>query len=309
MKAVHALERAVLGCLSPAGQRSRLLILTYHRVPAVSDPLLPQEPDASEFAKHLDVLERYCEVLPLPEAARRLAAGTLPKRAACLTFDDGYANNLTVALPLLEKRGMRATVFIAVRAVEQGIMWNDLVIEALRKSAGSGLSPAAVLQALEDLKYLPLAERWNRALGLYQTAADSPPPRLMLTRDEVRQIGARGHDVGAHTMQHPILKELPAEEASREIHESHAWIRETTGVAPCSFAYPNGRPGRDYDRSHAQMVKAAGFQLAVSTAWGCAAIGSDVFQLPRCGAYGITSRWFPLRLARLYTARANPSPQ
>ena len=96
MSVIKAFERAILARLSPAGPRARLLILTYHRVLARPDPLLKDEPDAKTFAAQMDVLSSYCNVLPLPEAVARLKSGSLPSRAACITFDDGYANNLEV---------------------------------------------------------------------------------------------------------------------------------------------------------------------------------------------------------------------
>ena len=90
MSVLKAFGRALLERCSPAGRRARLLVLTYHRVPPVADPLLPDEPDAAGFATQMDIVGHYCNVLPLPEAVRRLQSGALPSRAACITFDDGY---------------------------------------------------------------------------------------------------------------------------------------------------------------------------------------------------------------------------
>jgi peptidoglycan/xylan/chitin deacetylase (PgdA/CDA1 family) len=315
MSIIASFERALLHALSPQGKRARLLILTFHRVVPRPDPLLPEEPDAARFAAQMDILSTYCRVLPLPEAVRRLRSGELPPRAAAITFDDGYANNLDVALPILEARGMTATIFIAVDAIRRGIMWNDLVIEAVRAAervvdtADSGLPPidlattpraAAVNLLLDKLKYLPLEQRWALASELQRVNARAAAPRLMLQETQISAIAQRGHDLGAHTVNHPILKELAPEEAEHEIRDSGRWLQEVTGRVPRSFAYPNGRPQRDYDASHAAMVKAAGFELAVSTAWGCAGSGSDVYQLPRCAPWAMESKLFPLRLAKLY---------
>jgi peptidoglycan/xylan/chitin deacetylase (PgdA/CDA1 family) len=315
MSLVEGFERALLGALSPAGRRGRLLILTYHRVLAALDPLLSDEPDAAGFASQMDVLRRYCTVLALPEAVARLRTGMLPARAACITFDDGYANNLEVALPILEQRGLTATVFIAVEAIQRGIMWNDLVIEGVRAADGTldlsaldkparslaGVDRCAlVAELLMELKYLPLERRWDLAIRFHRDNTRRDFPRLMLRQEQVAELARRGHDVGAHTIKHPILKELQPERAREEIAASGRWLSDVTGSTPKSFAYPNGRPGRDYDASHAAMVHEAGFELAVSTAWGCATGASDPFQLPRCTSWELSSRWFPLRLARHY---------
>ena len=64
------------------------------------------------------------------------------------------------------------------------------------------------------------------------------------------------------------------------------------------FAYPNGRPDEDYRAEHAQMVRDAGFEAAVSTAWGSARRNSDPFQLPRFTPWD-RRRWaFGLRMGR-----------
>ena len=307
-----------LSLLSPHGRRGRLLIFTYHRVLARPDPLLPDEADAASFAAHMDWVREFCNVLPLPEAVRRLRDGTLPARATCITFDDGYANNYDIARPILLQRGLTATVFIAVDAVERGIMWNDLVIESVRQAggqleahhwtaigisgpAGTAASPAeCVNRALDALKYRPLGERWEAAAELYRRVAQRDPPRLMMTPETVAAFGRDGFDIGAHTVNHPILAMQAADVARFEIQASRDWVAQVTGSAPLSFAYPNGRPGRDYDDSHARMVREAGYELAVSTAWGCTNRRSDVFQLPRVAFWDRSRRPFWARLVHTY---------
>jgi peptidoglycan/xylan/chitin deacetylase (PgdA/CDA1 family) len=296
------LSVALLGLLSPSGRRGRLLIFTYHRVLERPDPLLPDEPDAAEFAWQMDWIAEFCRVLPLSEAVQRLSTGTLPERAACITFDDGYANNHDVAMPILVRRGLTATVYVTVDAIERGVMWNDLVIEAHRQrnGTGNGSAAAAIAATLDELKYRPLEERWGAAAELYRQKTGAGPPRLMMTSDRVRAMARAGFEIGAHTVNHPILKRQSLEQARREIHGSRDWIADLLGAAPKSFAYPNGRPGRDYDQTHARLVQEAGFESAVSTHWNCARVGSDRFQLPRVTFWDRTPSRFWLRLARTY---------
>jgi len=339
------LQRTVLRALSPRGRRARLLIFTFHRVLSEPDPLFPDEPDARLFATMLDWIGSLCRVLPLPEAVRGLMRGVLPDRAACITFDDGYANNFEVALPLLEQRGMPATIFIAVDAVRRGIMWNDLIIEAVRRAPeeleralayergrvdrgdctaasyvqngrcaadarlghvggdGSGEGghaygghAASLSRVLEHFKYLTLEARWQHASELFARVAGTAPPRLMMTPETVSKLPRHGIDVGAHTVNHPILKGLPAERARAEIAESHAWVADVAGIPPTSFAYPNGRPNRDYDASHVAMVRDAGFDLAVTTHWGGASRNASPYELPRIAPWDRTPNRFSLRL-------------
>jgi peptidoglycan/xylan/chitin deacetylase (PgdA/CDA1 family) len=292
-----AIARTPLALFSPAGRRARLLILTYHRVLPHDDLLLPDEPDAALFEQQMRWLCTYCNVLPLTEAVSRLVAGTLPARAACITFDDGYANNHDVAMPILLRLGVPATVYVTVDAIERGVMWNDLVIEAIRHT---GAGQASIVAALAELKYQPLQERWDAAAGMYARAAGGAPPRLMMTRDMVHAMARAGFEIGAHTVSHPILKRQSAGDAELEIRGSRDWIANLLGEPPKSFAYPNGRPGRDYGEEHARMVQEAGFESAVSTHWNCASEGADRFQLPRVTFWDRTPQRFWLRLARTY---------
>lgn len=98
--------------LSPSGKRARLTILIYHRVLAEPDPIVNDEIDALTFEQHMELLRSGFNVLPLGEACKRLSEGTLPTRAACITFDDGYANNERIACPILTRLGLPATFCI-----------------------------------------------------------------------------------------------------------------------------------------------------------------------------------------------------
>jgi hypothetical protein len=96
------------------------------------------------------------------------------------------------------------------------------------------------------------------------------------------------------------LKRQSPDDARKEICGSRDWIANLLGSPPTSFAYPNGRPGRDYDDEHARMVEEAGFESAVSTHWNCASARADRFQLPRVTFWDKTPARFWLRVARTY---------
>ncbi|MDP1007558.1 polysaccharide deacetylase family protein, partial [Klebsiella pneumoniae] len=84
------------------------------------DPLFPDEIDAARFDAILGWLRSWFNVLPLDEAAQRLKDGSLPARAAALSFDDGYADNHDIALPLLQKHGLPCSFFIATGFLDGG---------------------------------------------------------------------------------------------------------------------------------------------------------------------------------------------
>ena len=95
--------RPLLELLSPAGARGRLSILIFHRVHPQLDPMFPGEMHAATFRERMGWIREWFNVLPLDDAVTALSRGMLPSRALAITFDDGYADNFTVALPILKQ--------------------------------------------------------------------------------------------------------------------------------------------------------------------------------------------------------------
>ena len=296
-----SLARLTGSILSPEGGRGRLAVFCFHQVLDAPDPLRKGEPDIAMFARDTDVIASAFKVLPLPEAVERMRDGSLPSRAAAITFDDGYANNQVNAAPILEERGLTATFFITGGAVEHGIMWNDLVIESVARSESRyDVGPVAELDAaaiaalpddekvrsiLDKLKYMPLGERYQAAGALYAANVSGDPPRKMMLPEQVADLARRGFDIGAHTINHPILKLLSTDDSRAEIERSRDWVAGVTGRAPVSFAYPNGRPDIDFDENTCAQVEAAGYSLAVSTRWGVGSRKDNRFSVPRIGPW------------------------
>ena len=233
------LARLAAAALSPAGARARLSTLIYHRVRPEYDPLRPDEIDAAAFTRQMQVLARSFRVLPLEEAARRLRDGSLPARAACVSFDDGYLDNAEIALPILTALSLPATFFIASGFLNGASMWNDVIIESVRQAVGPQLdltdlglgryaisTDAARHESLRTLithaKYLPAPARQAFTQQLRERCGAEHLPALMMSEQSVRYLHAAGMSIGAHTRSHPILTQLPAEAAQREIEQGRA---------------------------------------------------------------------------------------
>jgi peptidoglycan/xylan/chitin deacetylase (PgdA/CDA1 family) len=277
--------RPLLQWLSPAGAGARLSVFIFHRVHAQPDPLFPDEPDAAAFDALCARLAAWFDVLPLHEAVQRLAEGRLPARAAAITFDDGYADNHDVAMPVLQRHGLCATFFIATGFLDGGQMWNDRVIEAVRASPRE-LGHAAQRRALIDsllprFKHLMPEERDAEVAAAVRSLGGPGAGGAMMSSQQVRALRRGGMQVGAHTVNHPILARLPRDQAQREIEDSRCQLQALLDEDVTLFAYPNGRPGADYNAESVALVRQAGFCAAVSTAWGAAAAGADLFQIPR----------------------------
>ena len=299
---------------SPAGKNAKLSIVIYHRVLAEPD-LLTGEGGIAQFERGLSYLTNNFNILPLSEAVNKLRNGTLPSRAACITFDDGYADNAEIALPILQKHGVTATFFIASGFLDGGRMWNDTVIESVRRAKGDTLDLNAIglgnhaiatleqrretLNLLIDkLKYLPHGARASQVDKLSTIIAADLPDNLMMTSAQVRQLHDAGMEIGGHTLTHPILASIDDAAARTEIAEGKAKLEAIIDTPLRLFAYPNGKPGKDYLSAHVRMIKDAGFEAAVSTAWGAARQDSDMFQLPRFTPWDKSEWRYVLRMVR-----------
>ena len=311
--------RYVLSRLAPSGGLAKLSIVLFHRVLAKPDPLFPGDPDAKRFDEICGWLAAWYHVLPLDDAVDRLARGALPARALAITFDDGYADNHDLAVPILRKHGLCATFFIATGFLDGGRMWNDTAVEAVRQCGQASLdlgdlglagvsqldlsSITARRQSLDRVlnatKYLPSDERLAIVDRIAARAGAQLPTDLMMRAEQVRAMADAGMQIGAHTVSHPILARLTDADARREITQSKIDLEALLGRRVTLFAYPNGKPGRDYLPRDAALARDLGFSAAVSTAYGAARQSDDrLFELPRFTPWD-KARWaFAARLAR-----------
>jgi len=297
-----------------------LPILMYHRVLAEPDPLQPEVPHQALLAEQFRTLASAFNVLPLHEAAERLRNGSLPPGAACITFDDGYRDNHDLALPLLREYKLPATVFVATGFLNDGRMFNDSVIETVRRldtgeidlsRVGLGkrlVSDAASRRTLigeltKAVKYLDPVERDDFCEDLCRRAGSSLPTDLMMTDKQVKAMSDAGVDIGGHTVNHPILARVEGPVAQREIETNRDQITTLTSRQPLCFAYPNGKPNLDYTSAHARMVTDAGYRAAVSTAVGVASDDADSFQLPRFMPRERSAAQFVARMVRMAAHR------
>lgn len=317
--AIDPLFRAAAWCASATG--GRLVVLFYHRVLAAPDPMLPTEPDARIFDAQMQALAGMFNVLPMDEAMGRLAAGRLPARAACITFDDGYRDNQQIAAPILARHGLTATFFVASGFLDGGRMFNDTVRESVRRlpagthdlswlklgerHVGDNASRMSLfMDAVAAIKYLDPAERDAAGGRLAALAREPLPDDLMMTSDEVRSLQRSGMEVGGHTLTHPILSRIDDGEAKRQILGNRAALSSLLDRPPRYFAYPNGVPVRDYGPGHVAMVREAGYEAAVSTARGTCTRDSDMFQLPRFAPWHSRAMDYRLSLLKSFARRS-----
>lgn len=291
----------LLSTLSPSGESARLPILTFHRVPIEEDWMFPGEATAARFEQICRWLRGWFKVLPLDTALTRLMNGDLPAGACAITFDDGYADNHDVALPILQKLGLTATFFIATGYSDGGCMWNDIVLDALRRTFRDEVDLSEILampearlalrtrddrrmaahRIIDGIKYEADERRMACALRCAAALGVQPGRNLMMTPQQVQAMARGGMSLGAHTVRHPILKDLPVDRVRAELKQSRAELESLIQTRIGLFAYPNGRPDVDYDVTTVAVVRDLGFDAAVTTSQGVATRASDRYQVPR----------------------------
>lgn len=308
----------MLQLVTGAGRKARLSILNYHRVHPEVDPINPGEIDAERFTWQMALVANNFNVLTVGEAADLLLEGELPDRALAITFDDGYADNAEIALPILKKFALRATFFIATGFLDGGRMWNDTVIEAVRNLPAGDLDLSekklghyslnswndrhnAYSSIIKKIKHLPQGERQSLVEWIASLVPNGLVTKdLMMRSEQVEELHRNHMEIGGHTVTHPILSSVSDEQAAYEIAEGRARLEAITGSPVRVFAYPNGKPGQDYLPKHREMVRQQGFTAAVSTQWGVSTASSDPYQLHRFTPWDNTPGKFMLRLIKNY---------
>ena len=302
--------------VSSFSKRKKLFILIYHRVFTEPDYMNPGEVDKAAFNWQMELISKYFNVLSMTDALQKLHSDSLPPRAVCITFDDGYADNFTNALPILNRYKLPAIFFIANGYLDGGRMWNDTVIEAIRNiqapeldlstaslgcfdvSTNSAKS-AAASRIINEIKHLPPEKRQQIASFI---AEQSPNLQydLMMTSAQLKKLHASGMEIGGHTVTHPILAKLNPDTVWLEVNNNKVFLENLLAQPLRFFAYPNGKPGIRLFEEQIPLIKKAGYQAAVSTIWGVCHQSSDTWQLPRFTPWDKDPISFMLRMIKMY---------
>jgi peptidoglycan/xylan/chitin deacetylase (PgdA/CDA1 family) len=287
------LEHSGLNAIARAYIRDSVLVLSYHGV--ISDtyaqhPLrLQNMVTVSEFEQHIDELRRLFAPVTLRDVRNWIiGSGCLPERAVLVTFDDGYTNSLTHAIPVLCRANVPAVFFLPTGYIGgQRVLWpTELYLRIYTwrhsrvplplggdvKIGNDHHSRANLASSIEELcKTLPNNVCTDYLCGLRQRYQDweitetfGAMAREMfgfLDWDQVRQLHALGFELGSHSVEHPILSRISEERLAQELEISKDAIEREVGCECYCFAYPNGG-ARDFTSATAASVRDAGYDLA-----------------------------------------------
>lgn len=313
------MKRSVLGLLRRMGalelvrhaQRARSVVLTYHGVLSGADDsyqyLNQNFVAAQAFEQQVRFLrERYRPIRLADLIACYECKESPPPRSLALTFDDGFANNYTVAFPILQKYEIPFTIFLTTGMLNNpgAMLWTErakrtlflarrrsvtLVIQGHRLSLrleSSREREEAARRIVLALKRMPPAERDPALTGLEEAcgAQRLGPEHLeryqFLSWSEVRAMAAQGVEFGSHSVSHPILSTLHEVDLEREIGESKRAIEAQICSECYAFAYPNGSP-LDFGPREQASLRTAGYRCAFALNGSLNDLRTNLYALDR----------------------------
>jgi peptidoglycan/xylan/chitin deacetylase (PgdA/CDA1 family) len=288
-------------------RRPSAAILVYHSIAEVEHDPFKITVAPEDFRRHMEIVARRFAPLRLSQLCAGLDSGELPERAVAVTFDDGYANNLSAALPSLAENGVPAALFVATGYIgSPREFWWDEVERLVHAQAGGDREPALELSAGEDSLHCSMSDAgdaireiipWLQGRGPGGIEAGlqqlrrwagldaAPTPREThrpLKLEELREL-ARSEtvEIAAHTRSHLRLGAQSEAVQRDEIDGSRADLQTWLGSAPASFAYPFGSPAGDYSSATVELVRELGFDRALTSSPSLAAASSPRYELPR----------------------------
>lgn len=312
--------------------RKRAVVLMYHRV------LTPEEDRASgslpgmvvreaSFERQMSFLKRHFVVLSMNEFADRLARREpFPDSSCVITFDDGWLDNYTRAMPILRRHGLPATVFLPVNFIGgQRMFWREALTHLLVRAVLEGRRDHAVRDRLRavmaphrlaDLLDIHAAdpgplvrEAVGAVHGLRAPAAaaiiegleaivgplETDTPDRFVDWRQVSEMAEHDIAFGGHGAEHRLLGELPPLEADVEIREAERVVGSKAAGAVPAFSYPNG----SFTPTVVSLVRNAGYRLAFTTVPGAVEADDEPFTLRRVNIHEDSASSEPLFLARL----------
>jgi len=282
-------------------------VIAYHGV-RTSDRLPSVHITPAAFETHMRFLAASYHAISLDEFVRRRTRGKSLRSCVAVTFDDAYLGVLEHALPILERRQVPATVFVASKFCDNGerfwwdrLDWHMSRIDAATRAAvlrSIGLSERAPDHEVRDRMIAGfrglLPEALNQELRRLEERDGTAEERAMNVSELERLARSELVDFACHTERHPALPWLSEDEAEREIRGSHDWIRARLPRARPFLAYPFGL----YTAATVRAARRAEMQAAFALEGRAATSRFALFSCPRIGVADVnTLRSLRLRLS------------
>jgi peptidoglycan/xylan/chitin deacetylase (PgdA/CDA1 family) len=280
------------------------VILSYHSIveePQTTDHILAISRARASFEEHMKTLAAKFSPVTVEDVAQfAKSERKLPSRAVAVTFDDGFADNCEVALPILNRYGIPATFYIMVDAVQNGTLpWYcrlRYAFNTTKKGAWSTQDGKSYPLATAEQRKAGMIAAWETGarltggvqqefIGGVERALEIEPVSArhgyMMDWDQVRSLKKAGHTVGAHTMSHPNVAQVSESEARAEIAGSKKRLEEEVGAPVEHFSYPHPALNPQWSQQTLEITREAGFKSAALTTCGPVRAGDEPLAMKR----------------------------
>ena len=274
----------------------KVCILYYHRICNLSLDTWRVAVSPSLFEEHINYLKENFQILRLEDDW-----SDIRQASVAITFDDGYADILHQALPILEKYQVPATVFVATGNIDrkQEFWWDQLeqiIFDA--KSNPKSIKWRSIsfcLRSQEDKNracyeihgYLKSMTTENRREAIKELAdfldveISFRQEKRSMTSSELRQLAQSSCiEIGGHTVTHPSLAMEQIQRQKEEIQSSKNWLEKKLGKRITTFSYPFGGK-EDFLPTTKKVLCELGYQKIATTIPGLADPSTDKLELPR----------------------------
>ena len=277
----------VLGAARKKMACGKAVVLMYHELAEDSDDIEAWTiVRRSDFVRQMEYLKAHFEVVGIEEAIRAKDNAGRQKPLAVVTFDDGYAGNRRILLPLLKSMDLPAAIFVSTGAViSRELYWYDRIITAVQSDRESKLDLsqmglgsyrlnrtresanwAETQRLLSDLKELQPLERDTAVAEILEMLKDNEGASRYaichLTQEEIKEMsGSPLVTFGAHSHCHGMLPQLTASGVTDSVMKSKSLLEKWTGKEVKYFAYPSGA----YDKKVINALKEGGFECSFTT--------------------------------------------
>lgn len=286
--------------------QAKCVVLIYHRVKDLELDAQMLAVSPAHFEKQIEYLKTNYKILSLQELIGCLNKKRIPNKSIVITFDDGYADNLYQAAPILVKYNTPATIFISSGMIDSGLefWWDSLEyiflagVATIKKKLEikiAGINYNWNIEKAEDatmvyhkiqvlIKSLPITERDEKIDELYIWSGLQKKQRTshaILLKEELEQLSQlKCIEIGAHTIVHPRLENETINIQEHEIVGSKTSLENMIGKKVVSFSYPFGAE-KDFSNASVRIVKGAGYNCGLANIQDEVTKITDVYKIPR----------------------------
>jgi peptidoglycan/xylan/chitin deacetylase (PgdA/CDA1 family) len=224
-----------------------------------------------------------------------------PRGAVAVTFDDGYKDNFRIAAPILSRFGILGTFYLLVDSVDQSKapwycllrhafftsqkpQWRDPATGVIHELKDANAREAALLNACDACAKASAPVRQELTENTLHSLAPEPFPNesdLMMNWDDARALVKSGHIVGSHTVTHPNVAHVSADDARSELADSKLKLERELGQPVKHFAYPHPALNPCFNDTTLKITEELGYATAATTTGSAVRADACRLAIPR----------------------------